>query len=115
MAGPRTWRPRPIRQRFTTNPTYVPFDWIGELEKHRLFQKLGERNTAPVPLRQTVEDYIAAQHARSGLSLEAMTASQAAQFDTEMQALLFPFAKSGLLTFHVVGGITWGRPLSGEN
>src|SRR5260370_15976329 len=114
---PVPWREGylPIRQRFTTNPTYVPFDWIGELEKHRLFQKLGERNTAPVPLRQTVEDYIAAQHARTGLSLEAMTASQAAQFDTQMQALLFPFAKSGLLTFHVVGGITWGRPLSGEN
>src|SRR5260370_527414 len=72
-------------------------------------------HTAPLPLRKTGEDYIAAQHAGSGLSLETTTASQAAQFDTEMQALLFPFAKSGLLTFHVVGGITWGRPLSGEN
>lgn len=113
---PVPWRDgyRQIARRFTNNPTYIPFDLIGELEKHRLFQKLGECKTTPVPMRQTVEDYIAAQHARSNLSLETMTASQAAQFDREMQALLFPFAKSGLLTFPVVGGITWGRPLSGE-
>ncbi len=104
-----------IRQRFTNNPTYVPFDWIAELEKYRLFQKLGECKTTPVSMRQTVEDYIAAQHARSGLSLETMTAEQAVQFDTEMRALLLPFAQNGLLTLSVVGGITWGKPLSGEN
>jgi SAM-dependent methyltransferase len=31
-----------IEQRFTNNPSYVPFDWIVELEKYGLFQKLGE-------------------------------------------------------------------------
>jgi ubiquinone/menaquinone biosynthesis C-methylase UbiE len=87
-----------IVRRFTTNPTYVPFDWIAELEKYQLFQQLGERKTAAVSVRQTVEDYVAAQHARSSLSLETMTAEQAAQFDTEMQALLLPFAQDGLLT-----------------
>ncbi len=105
---------RQISQRFTNNPTYQPFDWIGELEKRRLFQKLGECKTMPVPVRQTVEDYIAAQHARSTLSLDTMTPSQAAQFDMEMQALLLPFVQDGLLTFSVVGGITWGKPKSGE-
>src|SRR5262249_9534786 len=111
------WRDgyRQIARRYTNNPTYKPFDLIGELEKRRLFQKLGERKTTPVPMRQTVEDYITAQHGRSNLSLETMTASRAAQFATEMQALLLPFAESGLLTFPVVSGITWGRPLTGAN
>jgi SAM-dependent methyltransferase len=114
---PVPWRDgyRQIARRFTNNPSYRPFDLIGELERLHLFQKLGERKTTPVPMRQTVEDYIAAQHARSNLSLDTMTAAQAAQFDTEMQALLFPFAQSGLLTFPVGGGVTWGRPLSGEH
>jgi ubiquinone/menaquinone biosynthesis C-methylase UbiE len=104
-----------IVRRFSTNPTYVPFDWIAELEKYHLFQKLGERQTAAVSMRQTVEDYVAAQHARSSLSLDTMTVEQAAQFDTEMQALLLPYASDGLLTLSVVGGMTWGKPKSGES
>ena len=113
---PFPWRDgyRQILRRFTTNPTYQPINWIAALEKYHLFQHLGECETAPVAVRQTVEDYIAGQHARSSLSLDAMTAEQAAQFDTEMRALLTPFAQDGLLALHVVGGITWGKPLSGE-
>jgi ubiquinone/menaquinone biosynthesis C-methylase UbiE len=113
---PVPWREglRLIRQRFTTNPSYVPFDWIALLEQYQLFQKMGERKTLPVSMRQTVEDYIAAQHAHSGLSLDAMTGEQAAQFDTEMQALLAPFAPEGWLSLHVVSGITWGKPLTGK-
>jgi hypothetical protein len=80
------------------------------LEQYQLFQQGGERKTAPVAMQQTIEDYISAQHARSSLSLETMTAAQAAQFDAEMQALLLPFAQNGLLTLSVVGGITWGKP-----
>jgi hypothetical protein len=103
-----------IKQRFTNNPTYQPFDWVSALEKERLFQQLGYRLTTPISVKQTVEDYIAAQHARSTLSLDTMTAGQAAQFGREMQALLLPFAQDGLLTFNVVGGIRWGKPGSGE-
>ncbi len=106
------WRDgyRQIRQRFTNNPTYVPFDMVAEFEKYGLFQKLGERETAPVTVQQTVEDYIQGQHGRSSLSLETMTAEQAAQFHAEMQALLAPYAQNGVLTLNVVGGITWGKP-----
>jgi ubiquinone/menaquinone biosynthesis C-methylase UbiE len=115
-AGSAPWSEgaRQISQRFTNNPAYQPFDWIAALEQYQLFQKLGERQTAPVSVSQTVEDYIAAQHARSTLSLDTMTTEQARQFDTEMQTLLVPFAPDGLLTFSVVGGITWGKPRNGE-
>src|SRR5258708_2063363 len=106
---------RQISQHFTNNPTYQPFDWIAELEKERLFQQLGKRMTAPVSVSQTVADYIAAQHARSALSLDTMTAEQATQFDMEVQALLLPFAQDGLLTFSVVGGIKCGKPKTGSS
>jgi ubiquinone/menaquinone biosynthesis C-methylase UbiE len=104
-----------IVKRFSTNPTYVPIDWIAELEKYHLFHKLGERCTEPLFVRQTIEDYIASQHARSSLSLESMTPENAAQFDTQMQALLLPFAQDGLLSLHISGGITWGKPLDGKS
>jgi hypothetical protein len=42
-----------------------------------------------------------------------MTAWQARQFDTEMQALLLPCAQDGLLTFSVSGRIIWGKPKGG--
>jgi ubiquinone/menaquinone biosynthesis C-methylase UbiE len=103
-----------IVKRFSINGTYVPFNWVDELEKHHLFQQLGHHETAPVPMQQSIEDYIAAQHARSSLSLDAMTSEQAAQFDTEARELLAPYAQDGLLTFDVVGGVRWGRPLSGS-
>lgn len=103
-----------IKQRFTNNPTYQPFDWIAVLEQEGLFQQLGYRLAAPAAVTQTVEDYIAAQHARSTLSLDTMTAEQATQFDREMQALLLPFATDGLLTFSVAGGMRWGKPTLGQ-
>lgn len=103
---------RQIEQRFTNNPAYQPFDWIGALEKERLFQKRGTHE-AEVVVSQTVEDYITAKHGRSILSLDTMTALQATQFHTEMQALLLPFAQDGLLTFSVIGRIIWGKPKGG--
>lgn len=117
MYQPVPWRAdeQHIVQRFTTNPTYVPIDMFALFEQHRLCQKLGEQSTAPVPVQQTIGDYIAGQHARSNLSLETMTAERAEEFDTEMRTLLTPFAEDGLLTFNVGGGMTVGKPLSGES
>jgi ubiquinone/menaquinone biosynthesis C-methylase UbiE len=103
-----------IVQRFSTNPTYTPYNWIDELATYHLFEPLGEQKTAPVSVQQSVEEYIAAHHARSSLSLEAMSAEHALRFDVEMQALLMPFAPEDLLTLTVVGGITWGKPRSGD-
>ena len=102
-----------IVRRFSNNPNYKPVDLIAEFEKYGLFQKQGERVTSPVPLRQTIADYTAAQHARSALSLDTMTAEQAAQFDAEMAALLAPFAQDGVITVQVAGHVVWGRPLVG--
>ncbi len=102
-------------RRFTNNPTYVPVDMIPELEKAGLFLTLGSRVTAPVPMQQSVDDYIAGQHAQSNLSLDTMGADEAAVFAQEMRDLLEPFAKDDVLSFSVVGHLIWGKPLYGGN
>ncbi len=101
-----------LLRRFSNNPKYMPVDLIAEFEKRRLFQKQGEAFTAPEPLRQSIEDWIAAQHARSALSLDTMTAEQAAQFDAEMYESLLPFAQNGYVAMQIVGHIVWGKPLA---
>lgn len=103
-----------IVKRFSSNPNYKTVDLVVEFEKYQLFEQQGERMTAPVAWQQTVEDYITAQHARSALSLDTMTAEQATQFRTEMGAMLAPFASNGILTINIVGRVVWGKPLRGK-
>jgi hypothetical protein len=103
-----------VVRRYTTNSAYTPFDWIAELTAHHLFDPQGQCETEAISVQQTVEDYISAHHARSSLSLDAMTAENALRFDSEMQALLMPFARLGVLTLAASGGITWGRPKDGD-
>ena len=101
-----------LAKRFSNNPNYVPIDLIAEFEKRQLFKKQGEAVTAPEPLRQPIEDCIAAQHARSSLSLDTMTSEQAAQFDWEMRELLLPFAQDDCVTMQITGRVVWGKPLA---
>lgn len=101
-----------LTKRFSNNPNYVPIDLIAELEKRRLFQKQGEAVTAPEPLRQPIGEFIAAQHARSSLSLDTMTSEQAARFDREMRELLLPFAQDDCVTMQITGRVVWGKPLA---
>lgn len=53
-----------LLKRFSNNPKYVPVDLIVEFGKRRLFQIQGKATTAPESLRQSIEDWIAAQHAQ---------------------------------------------------
>jgi trans-aconitate methyltransferase len=103
-----------IVRRFSNNPNYNPVDLSAEFERYQLFQKQGEHVTAPIVWQQTIEDYIAAQHARSALSLDTMTAEQAAQFNAEMHTMLTPFAQNSILTAKIVGRVVWGKPLLGK-
>lgn len=102
-----------IVKHFSNNPTYKPVDMIAECEKHQLFRQEGEHRTAPVPWRQTIDEYIQAQHARSALSLDTMTSEQAVHFAAEMHELLTPFAFDGILNVQLIGHVVWGKPSQG--
>jgi len=97
-------------KRFSSNSTFLPIDLIATFEQRGLFQKLGEALTAPEPLQQPVEAFIASQHARSSLSLDTLGPQRALQFEREMRELLEPFAREHLLTMQIAGHLVWGKP-----
>jgi trans-aconitate methyltransferase len=101
-------------KRFSNNPTYQPIDLIVTLIQHNLFQEVGETQTAPQPQPQSIVDYIAAQHARSALSLETMTSEQATQFDAELHTLLLPHSDNGEIMMQIVGHVVWGKPIGSQ-
>jgi trans-aconitate methyltransferase len=98
-----------IRQ-FSTMQNYQTFDLIEELEKRDLFQKMGERKTAPVTSAQSIDDYIASFHSRSSLSPAHMPASDAATFDRQLRDLVSPWSTAGTLELRTVGRVVWGKP-----
>jgi ubiquinone/menaquinone biosynthesis C-methylase UbiE len=101
-------------RRYSTNPTYQPFDLHEELEKRHLFQVEGDVCTLPVSFEQPVENQIEAFHSQSSLSRDHMTPENAAAFDEEMRELLNSHAQDGIITLQVFGWITWGRPLGAQ-
>jgi trans-aconitate methyltransferase len=100
----------PIIRRYSTNRHFQPYDLIEELEKRGLFQKVGERETAPMPFVQSIEEYIESFHSRNGLSRERMGDEHAAAFDREVRDVVAPIAKDGMLEFQVRGHVIWGLP-----
>ncbi len=95
---------------YSTNPYYQPFDLIQELETRGLYQHLGEKQTAPIPFTQSIDDYLASFHAMSSLSRNHMGEENAAAFDEQLRNLVSPFSKEEQLEFEIVGSVTWGRP-----
>lgn len=99
-----------IVPRYRTDGGYQPYNMIEELERHGLFQKVGEQRTAPVPFEQSIDDYIESYHSRSGFSRERMGAEQAAAFDEEARRTLLRSHGDGVISLQVDGSIVWGFP-----
>ncbi len=64
--------------------------------------------THEVPVR--VEDFVDCQHSRATFARRAMGAKDAARFDDELNALLSPFAKDGVLYYEMRSDLVLGRP-----
>lgn len=108
------WTPatREIIPRYSTNPDFQPFDLIGELERRGLFRKVGEYTTKPVSLARSVTDFIEWYHSMSSFSRDLMTPEAVAAFDAELRDAVAPYLRAGLLDTHIVGRVTWGKPLT---
>lgn len=96
--------------RYSTNKDYYPFDMIEVFERHGLFQKVGEKTTAPVPFVQSINDYIASFHSRNGFSRDRMTPEQAEGFEQEAREILLKSHSDGVMRMQVVANIVWGIP-----
>ncbi len=106
------WWPELLKiiQVHSTNRDFQPYNLLAELEGRSLFRTLGRQGTAPVPLEQTVDDYIESVHSRNGFSRDRMTPEAAAAFDAVARELLDRFADAGMLRFEVAGSVVWGEP-----
>lgn len=100
-----------IAQRFSTNPEYQPIDLLQEIESRGLFQKLGEREAAPLAFRQTLGDYVESFHSTSRLSRDRMAPEKAAAFDREVRELVKQYCREEEFEMKFVGKVVWGRPL----
>jgi SAM-dependent methyltransferase len=96
--------------RYSTNRDFAPYDLVQELERRGLFQKRGERRTAPVAFTQPTEGFIEAFHSRNGFSRDRMAPEQAAAFDAEVAAFLAERCPNGVVTLQIAGVVVWGAP-----
>jgi hypothetical protein len=108
---PKPWEEeeRQLFGQFSTMPGFQNIDLIGELEGRDLFTVRDRRETKPVPLAQTIEDYIESFHARSSLAHGRMEPAQSAAFDEAMRELLARNGVSEMVT-QVFANIVWGLP-----
>jgi SAM-dependent methyltransferase len=85
-------------------------DMILGLEATGRFVREGERRTAPVALRRSVDEYLEFLHSTSTLARLRLGA-RAERFDTEVREL---FARHGIsiVEREVVGVVVWGRPVA---
>ncbi|MDP9245184.1 MAG: class I SAM-dependent methyltransferase [Chloroflexota bacterium] len=81
---------------------------IAALEATGRFVREGERRTAPVGLRRTVDEYLEYLHSTSTLA-RVRLGERASAFDADVRAV---FAKRGMAIVEqqVVGLVAWGRP-----
>ena len=100
---------RALLQRYEPGRERRP-DLVAELEQRQLFHELGRREVGPVPLEQSVEDYVGALHSRSTFSLDRMAPEDAAALDQQVRALLEPWSEGGILRLQQFGNVVWGRP-----
>lgn len=114
--SPNPWEQQmgAILKRYSMNQDFVPYtmrDIAEELEQRHLFQLQGQYETAPVPFQQPITAYIQSFHARNGFSLDRMNPLAAAQFDSELRALVEPFCSHGMVEQQISARILYGHPL----
>lgn len=119
QAGERNspWRAalREIIERYSANSRTWHRNMAGILQERHLFQREGQRETAPVEQQQTLADYIEGLHSRSGLSLDILGPEATKRFDAEVHELLTPYAQNGVVTVSIIATVVWGKPLAGQS
>lgn len=92
--------------------THEAFDLLADLTQRGMFEPVGRFVSDPVPMHQSVADYVESWHSKSGLSRDVLSEAESEAFDTALRELLAPYALNEVLTFDVVGTIDWGVPLA---
>lgn len=99
-----------LRAQFAVHQRRGSWNIASQLEQRGFFRKLGEKETAPVPFNQSIEDFIDGLHSRSSFARELMGQAAVEDFDQQIRQLLLRFHPDGWLPFQVVGLVIWGTP-----
>jgi len=94
----------------STNRDFRPVDLVAELARRGLFRERGRRRTAPVPLEQSLDDYVESFHSRNGFSRERMTRASAEEFDAALRAAVAAHAREGRIRARCSALLVWGEP-----
>jgi len=103
---------RQLTSKYSAIQNWENADLIALLEERRLFRRIDETKLDAEPYARTVDEYIDAQHATSGLARERMGTENARAFDDAVRALVTPYATDGVLHLEAPAEITWGTPLA---
>lgn len=98
---------------YSMNKDFQPYDIMTitqELAARGLFEQHGIKTTAPVPFRQSVEEYVESFHARNGLSRDRMDAEVARAFDEKLRELLHQHCRNEIVELQIRGRVVWGKP-----
>lgn len=93
---------------YSTNPDYRPYDMVGAWEKAGAFEKVGEKKTAPVKFRQTLDGYLEYLHSMSSLTRSSMGEPRARKFDQEVRRAVGRFRPGETVESAVFATVAWG-------
>ena len=99
-----------VIRRYSRAPDHDPsYRVAADLEERHLWHANGVHATAPIPFRQSVDDFIQNLHSTATLARELMDPDEAASFDREIHEILSPLADpGGVLVLSLTSTITWG-------
>ena len=89
---------------------YNPAAFNADSSLHEAWMDIAGRERFAGRFRQSVADFITSQHSTATWARTAMGEALADAFDRELEALVAPCAKNGLLEFELVSELTWGAP-----
>jgi SAM-dependent methyltransferase len=103
-------RLRPIYARHSWNADFEPLDAVEELERRDLFERRGEKTTAPDAWRPTLDEVVDGHLSMSGFAPDRLRnpAGFRAEVRDAVEATLEP--RGGRYDLDVTATVIWGRP-----
>jgi len=81
-----------------------------EGRRHEPWLDMTGRERFAFTYRQSVEDFITCQHSRAAWTRTEMGEALADEFDRDLEALMRPQARDGVLELELVSELVWGAP-----
>lgn len=108
--GREAWDDFLVRWLARVGRIYDKAAFDAENNRYEPWLDIAGRERFAFTFRQSVEDFIACQHSRATWARVAMGQALADEFDRELEALMRPHAREGMLELELVSELVWGVP-----